>query len=176
MSGDSATKRGQSLVEFALILPLLLIIVLGIIDLGKAFGYKNDETNLANQAARAAAVNSCPAGRSNISNWIISQAPPNELKNGGGSIANTGLSQAGAITFMFPSTGTPDHCIGDPRRSLSMPLQLAQLPQAGGRASGTRHRHHRAAPPCASRRTTTTLDATDKYIGQAERSPGTCTS
>jgi len=107
-------EAGQSLVEFALILPLLLIIVLGIIDLGKAFGYKNDETNLANQAARAAAVNSCPGGCSDISNWIISQAPSNELKNGGGSISSTGLTQAGAVTFTFPSTGTPNHCVGDP--------------------------------------------------------------
>jgi len=106
-------EAGQSLVEFALILPLLLIVVLGVVDLGKAFGYKNDETNLANQAARAAAVNSCPGGCSNISNWIISQAPSNELKNGGGSIASSGLSTSGAIAFTFPA-GTTKHCIGDP--------------------------------------------------------------
>jgi len=76
-------ETGQALVEFALVLPLLLFIVLGIIDLGKAFGYKNDETNLANQGARAAAVDKCPGACLNIRNWIISQAPSNELENGG---------------------------------------------------------------------------------------------
>jgi len=105
-------ETGQALVEFALVLPLLLFIVLGIIDLGKAFGYKNDETNLANQAARAAAVDKCPGGCLNIRNWIISQAPSNELENGGGSIGNNGLSDAGAITFTFPNSGS--HCVGDP--------------------------------------------------------------
>jgi len=106
-------ERGQALVEFALVLPLLLFIVLGIIDLGKAFGYKNDETNLANEAARAAAVNQCPGGCLNISDWIISQAP-SELKKGkvGGSI-HTGLDDARAIIFTFPA-GSTKHCIGDP--------------------------------------------------------------
>ena len=52
-------QEGVALIEFALVLPLLLLLVLGVIDFGKAFNYKNDETHLANQAARYAAVNSC---------------------------------------------------------------------------------------------------------------------
>ena len=49
-------ERGQTFLEFALVLPLLLILIFGVIDLGKALGYKNDETNIANQAARLAVV------------------------------------------------------------------------------------------------------------------------
>ena len=52
-------ERGQSLVEFALALPLLMLVLLGMIDFGIAFNYNNDETSLANQAIRFAVVNSC---------------------------------------------------------------------------------------------------------------------
>ena len=108
--------EGQTLVEFALILPILLVVVLGVIDLGKAFGYKNDLTNLANQAARAAAVNKCPPGPTctSIEGWIRNQAPSGELKNGGGSITGTGLRAISAITFTFPDSRTPNYCVGDP--------------------------------------------------------------
>jgi TadE-like protein len=109
-------EEGQTLVEFALILPLLLIVLLGIIDLGKAFGYKNDLTNLANQAARAAAVNKCPGPSpcTSIESWIRNQAPPGELKNGGGSITGTGLQAGSAIRFTFTDPGAPNYCVGDP--------------------------------------------------------------
>ena len=114
--GRSNREEGQTLVEFALILPLLLMVVLGIVDLGKAFGYKNDLTNLANQAARAAAVNKCPgpSACTSIENWIRNQAPSGELKNGGGSITGTGLQAGSAITFTFTDPGTPNYCVGAP--------------------------------------------------------------
>jgi len=113
--GRFAGEAGQTLVEFALILPILLLLVLGIIDLGKAFGYKNDLTNLANQAARAAAVNKCPGGPAcNIESWIRNQAPSGELRNGGGSITGTGLQASSAITFTFTDPGTPNYCVGAP--------------------------------------------------------------
>lgn len=114
--GRSRGDEGQTLVEFALILPILLVVVLGVIDLGKAFGYKNDLTNLANQAARAAAVNKCPAGPTctSIEGWIRNQAPSGELRNGGGSITGTGLRATSAITFTFPDSGRPNYCVGDP--------------------------------------------------------------
>jgi hypothetical protein len=116
--GHISRQDGQTLIEFALVLPLLLIVVLGVIDLGRALGYKNDMTNLANQGARAAAVNNCPGGCTasvpNISSWIISQAPSDELKNGTGAISPNGLSSPSAITFAFPGTGATNHCIGDP--------------------------------------------------------------
>ena len=57
--GRLADRSGQALVEFALVVPLILAIVLGIVDFGRAYNYKNDVTSLANQAARLAEVNSC---------------------------------------------------------------------------------------------------------------------
>jgi len=138
-------EAGQTLVEFALVLPLLMIIVLGVIDLGKAFGYKNDETNLANQAARAAAVNKCPGGCTSIEAWIKSQAPSNELQSGGGSIAGTGLQAASAITFTFTDAGTPNYCAGDPVKAtvkvhynwLNFLKVMGALPSPGADITGS---------------------------------------
>jgi hypothetical protein len=55
-------ERGNALVEFALVAPLLFVIVFGMIDFGKAFNYWLDENHLAAQGARLAAVNSGPPG------------------------------------------------------------------------------------------------------------------
>ncbi len=53
------SQRGQALVEFALILPILLAIIIGIFDFGTAYNQKNDQNFLVNQAARYASVNAC---------------------------------------------------------------------------------------------------------------------
>jgi Flp pilus assembly protein TadG len=48
--------RGQSMVEFALILPLLIAVVFGIIELGILFSVYVGMTNSAREAARAGSV------------------------------------------------------------------------------------------------------------------------
>ena len=111
-----AVERGQALVEFALVLPLILLLVLGMIDVGKAISYWNDETHLANEAVRYIAVNNSgdpnwagnktnPAYK--INTWIRGEAETNELKNGGGSIAGTGMT----VAICFPNV---THNAGDP--------------------------------------------------------------
>lgn len=52
-----AETRGQSLVEFALVLPLFLLLVMGIADLGLAVFSYNSITNAAREGARLAIVN-----------------------------------------------------------------------------------------------------------------------
>ena len=88
-----ADQRGVALIEFALVLPMILLILLGMIDVGKAVNYWNDETHLANEADSA------------------------ELRNGGtGSVSSPGVQ----ICIWFPnntnSADDParDHAIGDP--------------------------------------------------------------
>jgi len=49
------------MVEFALILPVLVLLALGAVDVAKAINYWNDSTHLANEAARYAAVNNSPS-------------------------------------------------------------------------------------------------------------------
>ncbi|MGH2475308.1 MAG: TadE/TadG family type IV pilus assembly protein [Candidatus Limnocylindrales bacterium] len=52
---------GQSLVEVALVLPILLIILLGIFDFGRAVFAYNAVSNSAREAVRVAIVNQSPA-------------------------------------------------------------------------------------------------------------------
>ena len=53
-------QEGAALVEFALVLPLLLLLLLGMLEFGRVFNYWIDETHLANAAARWAAVDRTP--------------------------------------------------------------------------------------------------------------------
>jgi hypothetical protein len=50
-------QRGQSLVETALVLPILLVILMGIFDFGRAIFAFNAVSNSAREAARVAIVN-----------------------------------------------------------------------------------------------------------------------
>lgn len=50
-------ERGQSLVEFALVLPIFLILLLGILDFGRAISAYNSVSNGARSGARVAIVN-----------------------------------------------------------------------------------------------------------------------
>lgn len=53
-------RRGQTLVEFALVLPILVLILFGIFDFGRAVYAYNTIGNAARQGARVAAVNQIP--------------------------------------------------------------------------------------------------------------------
>jgi Flp pilus assembly protein TadG len=53
-------QEGQALVEFALIIPLFLMIVVGMIQFGLALNYWLDMQRIANQGARWAAVDRYP--------------------------------------------------------------------------------------------------------------------
>jgi Flp pilus assembly protein TadG len=69
------------MVEFALVLPLLLTLALGVLDFGKAFNYWIDETHLANEAARWAAVNGTPCSTGSLQQCAAAQAETTELRN-----------------------------------------------------------------------------------------------
>ena len=51
-SGVLASSRGVELLEFALVLPFLLVLLVGIWDFGAAFALKQKTTNAAREAAR----------------------------------------------------------------------------------------------------------------------------
>jgi hypothetical protein len=59
-AGRFSGGRGQSLVEFALVLPILLLLLLGILDLGRAVAAYNSVSNAARSAARVAIVDQNP--------------------------------------------------------------------------------------------------------------------
>lgn len=57
--------RGAALVEFALLMPLLIIIILGIVEFGWKFGQFNDVRHAAREGARFAAVDAGGTGDEN---------------------------------------------------------------------------------------------------------------
>ena len=61
---ELAEERGVAVVEFALVAPLLLILVFGIIDLGRAYSTLNQLAASAREGARFAAVLPNPSSSS----------------------------------------------------------------------------------------------------------------
>jgi Flp pilus assembly protein TadG len=102
----AADDRGASLVEFALVLPVLALLLFGMLDFGKAFNYWIDQTHLANEGARWAVVNKNPGGGT-LQQYIQQQATTQELRNGGTSAVPAPLE----VCIDFPS-GTSN--VGDP--------------------------------------------------------------
>jgi hypothetical protein len=80
--------RGQSVVELAVALPVFLLILLGVMDFGKALNYWITETQVSAEGARRAAVNcapttgGCGTGSASLQNYVKSQIKIGELKNG----------------------------------------------------------------------------------------------
>jgi Flp pilus assembly protein TadG len=103
-------ERGTSLTEFALVLPLLLLLILGIIDFGKALNYWMDQTHLANEGARFAMVNKNPGSGlgtpKTLQQYILDQADSAELH---GDVSGTQRTTHGAsvnICFYHASDGS----------------------------------------------------------------------
>ena len=74
------------MVEFALVLPILLLVLFAIFDFGRALNYWNDANQMAADGARFAAVNRNPGGSTmTFQNWVRAQAS-SELYTGSDSV------------------------------------------------------------------------------------------
>ena len=101
-------ERGVALVEFTLLLPVLLVLLFGMLDFGKAFNYWIDGTHLANEGARWAVVNKNPStSGETLQEYIRAQATTPELRNGG----TASIPDPLAVCITFPN-GTRN--VGDP--------------------------------------------------------------
>jgi Flp pilus assembly protein TadG len=102
LSGRLRQERGQTLVEFAIVLPVLVLIILGILYFGRYEDYANQETQLAEEGVRWAAVNNNPStvtGQT-LAQYIVAQAQP-ELKNGSTDVTSP------AVAYVYqPSSAT----------------------------------------------------------------------
>ncbi|ADX73892.1 TadE-like protein [Pseudarthrobacter phenanthrenivorans Sphe3] len=56
------SERGAAAVEFAILLPVLLLLVLGTIEFGRAYNAQITLTNAARDGVRVMAINNDPAG------------------------------------------------------------------------------------------------------------------
>ena len=67
-------EKGQSLVEFALVVPLLLLLVIGIAEFGRAWMTRNIMTGAAREAVRMYAVKDNTAAATARADQILSSA------------------------------------------------------------------------------------------------------
>ena len=70
--------RGQSITEFALILPFVLVLIGGVVDFGLAFFVGYVVENAAREGARRAAVNRSRIGSSTMTREVAVQRCPVE--------------------------------------------------------------------------------------------------
>jgi Flp pilus assembly protein TadG len=97
-------ERGQALVEFAIVLPVLMLIIVGILYFGRYENYSNQVTQLAEEAARFAAVNS-PVGAPNLQAYILTQTP-GELQTKAGDVTKAVTVYIGCPTGSCAATST----------------------------------------------------------------------
>lgn len=95
------------MVEFALVLPLLLLLVIGLVEFARALNYWIDANHLANLGARQAAVDHNPGGGLSLQEWVRSKADTTELRDGG----TDSVPAAASVCIVFP---TDDASVGEP--------------------------------------------------------------
>jgi Flp pilus assembly protein TadG len=100
-------QKGAALVEFTLVLPILLLVLVGMLEFGRVFNYWIDETHLANAAARWAAVDRNPGPGGTLQESVQQQADTDELRNGGTSSVPAGAD----VCIEFPDGASG---VGDP--------------------------------------------------------------
>jgi len=133
-------ERGQALVEFALIAPLFLLIVVGLIQFGVGLNYWLDMQRIANQGARWAVVNNwptCPRGSTSCPNndtppFTQPQTLQNYLHH---EVLSEGLRDEAMVTVCYPDDGsaeTAPEARGTPVRvKIEAPYAFAPIVRIG---------------------------------------------
>ncbi|MEW1809495.1 TadE/TadG family type IV pilus assembly protein [Pseudarthrobacter phenanthrenivorans] len=126
-------------VEFALVLPIFLALVLGIAEMGRAFNIQVSLSEAARQASRYAAVHCSDAGYTPSSAQAagVAAAPSVALTNANVAIAYTGSGTCGAgndvsvnVSYTTPwMTGFPNLIPGMPA---SLSIQGKGVMRCGG--------------------------------------------
>lgn len=119
-----ASSRGTALAELAIVMPLLMVLLLAMVDFGKAFNSWIDETHLANEGARLASVNYSVPGCSNsnpdicLAQYVQQGADFSELKNGRAGDAYALAQSATKVCISYPqntaNSPATQGLIGDP--------------------------------------------------------------
>lgn len=128
-------ERGVALIEFALVAPILLVVLLAVLDFGKAFNYWINTTQMASAGARWAVVNTAPgqcvngSTATSLAQYIQCQADTQELRNGG----TTSMPNRAKVCISFPPvTGHSSPLVGDPVR-VTVTATYSWLPLIGHR-------------------------------------------
>ena len=130
-------ESGQALVEFALILPLFVVLVVGIIQFGVGLNYWLDMQRIANQGARWGVVNKWPAdpdgpgGKPGMSGACLTdataQCPQNLQIYLASEPVSGGLNPC--VNIAFPNTTKE---VGDPVKvELAIPFTFVPILKLG---------------------------------------------
>jgi Flp pilus assembly protein TadG len=120
-------EQGVVAIEFALILPLLLLVLFGIIDFARALNYLNDSNQIAAQGARFAAVNNNPSAPGSLQAYLRTFADTPELQNGSNQVTQPITTCIETPTNA--ATGTKGK-VGDPVR-VTVTSKFKLLPIVG---------------------------------------------
>jgi Flp pilus assembly protein TadG len=120
------SQAGQSVVEFAMVLPLLAALIFALIDFGKALYYYIDLTHVANEGARIATVSptALPGGAATLRDYLCGQlgSSNSELRKGSSAVDKA------VVTVTY---GTAAKTTGDPV-TVSVSTQYHWIPYFGG--------------------------------------------
>jgi hypothetical protein len=112
-SGTSCTvrhlrgERGQALVEFALIAPLFIALVVGVVQFAVALNFWFDLQRLANQGARSAAVN-CGVGANQCGSTTLEEyLGPKTQATPEGQVISKGNTPLVEVCYVPPSDPAP---------------------------------------------------------------------
>ncbi|HXW54823.1 MAG TPA: TadE/TadG family type IV pilus assembly protein [Candidatus Cybelea sp.] len=148
----SAGERGQSLVEVALLTPLLLALLLGGIELGR-YAYVSI---LIGSAARAGAAFASESLANSVNTTGIQTAADNDFQNNGQSVSS--LTVSSSVSCGCDSSGavTAQACTGGSAGTCSSGHWVVQVSVA---ASGTFNSlfHYPGIPPSISLSKTSTM-------------------
>jgi Flp pilus assembly protein TadG len=103
--GLLVSDGGQAAVEFALVVPLLCLIIIAILHFGKVMNYWLDLNHVASEGARKAAVNTFTSDGA-YEGYIRSRLETSELRTGG----TTSIPAAATVAVCLPEGSD----VGDP--------------------------------------------------------------
>ena len=124
----STRETGAAAVEFALILPILLVLVLGIAEMGRAFNIQVSLSEAAREAARYAAIHNAESGYTHTSAQAvgIAAAPSVGLSASNVGVAfSTGSTCTTSGNAVVTVTYTTPWMTGFPALIPGMPANLS---------------------------------------------------
>ncbi len=117
--GARSRERGQAMVEFAIIAPLFIILVAGIIQFGVVLNFWLDMQRIANQGARWAVVNAypgCPRTPAGVCSPTLQEYLASQPVSGG-------LDPCG-VEISFPDPDGAGPGIGEPKAGNPVMVRL----------------------------------------------------
>ena len=116
---NRTTRKGQSVVEFALVLPILVMIVMGIVEFGRIFMAQQIVTNASREGARSAVLPSSTSSdvETTVLNYMTSgglTGPTNVQMTNVGQTVPTGSATSVNVNYTLSIlTGTIIPGLGD---------------------------------------------------------------